>query len=325
LEELRRSGPVPRCSAAGRIFLRGGHDGDARNRPCAVPELNRANASPGPSRGIALAEPQQGDTTLMKPVLTFRGGLGVAFLPALIFLVLCVLYFIVFKAFDMTALAMGGFVSLLAGAVFARNYEQYWQSALLGIGSETSVSIIVILFLVGMISTMIKATGVAGGVVWLAQAVGLVVGYYSLFVFLAVGAIAMATGSSIGTMFTAFPIFYAAGITIGADPALMAGAILSAAILGDNLAPISDTTIISSSSQRFRTRDAVADIGGVVRHRARYALTAAAISAVLFLVLGQSTAHDTGMATAFSAAATPVPLLMLVPVAIMLIVAMVTR
>src|SRR5690606_5709215 len=106
---------------------------------------------------------------------------------------------------------------------------------------------------------------------------------------------------------------------------LMAGAILSAAILGDNLAPISDTTIISSSSQRFRTRDAVADIGGVVRHRARYALTAAAISAVLFLVLGQSTAHDTGMATAFSAAATPVPLLMLVPVAIMLIVAMVTR
>ncbi len=30
-----------------------------------------------------------------------------AFLPALIFLFLCVLYFVVFKAFDMTALAMG--------------------------------------------------------------------------------------------------------------------------------------------------------------------------------------------------------------------------
>ena len=96
-----------------------------------------------------------------------------AFLPPLLFLVMCVLYFIVFKAFDMTALAMGGLVSLLVGAVFARNYEQFWQSVMRGIGSDTSVSIIVILFLVGMISSMIKVTGVAGGFVWLAQAIGL--------------------------------------------------------------------------------------------------------------------------------------------------------
>lgn len=248
-----------------------------------------------------------------------------AFLPPALFLITCVLYFIVFKAFDMTALAMGGFVSLLIGAVFARNYQQFWQYVMRGIGSETSVSIIVILFLVGMISSMIKFTGVAGGFVWLAQGIGLDVGYYTFFVFIAVGIISMATGSSIGTMFTAFPIFYAAGITIGADPALLAGAILSAAILGDNLAPISDTTIISSSSQRYRTKDAVADIGGVVRHRSRYALTAAGISAILFLVIGQRTAQVTGAVTEFSAAATPLPLLMLIPVAIMLIVAMVKR
>lgn len=248
-----------------------------------------------------------------------------AFLPPLLFLVMCVLYFIVFKAFDMTALAMGGLVSLLVGAVFARNYEQFWQSVMRGIGSDTSVSIIVILFLVGMISSMIKVTGVAGGFVWLAQAIGLDVGYYTFFVFLAVSVISMATGSSIGTMFTAFPIFYAAGLTIGAEPALLAGAILSAAILGDNLAPISDTTIISSSSQHFRAKAGVADIGGVVRHRSRYALTAAAISAVLFLVIGQRTAQATDVAATFSTAATPLPLLMLIPVAIMLIVAMVKR
>lgn len=248
-----------------------------------------------------------------------------AFLPPALFLIVCILYFIVFKAFDMTALAMGGFVSLLVGAVFARNYEQFWQSVMRGIGSDTSVSIIVILFMVGMISALIKATGVADGFVWLAQEIGLDVGYYTFFVFIAVGVISMATGSSIGTMFTAFPIFYAAGITIGADPALLAGAILSAAILGDNLAPISDTTIISSSSQHYRKKDGVADIGGVVRHRSRYALTAAAISAILFLVIGQSTAQVTGIATEFGSASSPLPLLMLVPVAVMLIVAMATR
>lgn len=259
------------------------------------------------------------------PVLRFRGGIGMAFLPALIFLILCVLYFVVFKAFDMTALAMGGFVSLLIGAVFARDYAGFWAHALRGIGSETSVAIIVILFMVGMISALIKATGVASGFVWLAQETGLNVGYYTFFVFIAVSVISMATGSSIGTMFTAFPIFYAAGIAIGADPAPLAGAILSAAILGDNLAPISDTTIISASSQRFRSRDAVADIGGVVRHRARYALTAAAISAVLFLLIGLASDNAGTVVTGFSGTASPAPLLMLIPVAIMLAVAMVTR
>ncbi|MGS1097011.1 Na+/H+ antiporter NhaC family protein (plasmid) [Aquamicrobium terrae] len=258
-------------------------------------------------------------------LLRFRGGIGMAFLPALVFLCLCVLYFVVFKAFDMTALAMGGFVSLLIGALFARDYTKFWEHALRGIGSETSVAIIVILFMVGMISALIKTTGVASGFVWLAQETGLNVGYYTFFVFVAVAAISMATGSSIGTMFTAFPIFYAAGITIGADPAPLAGAILSAAILGDNLAPISDTTIISSSSQRYRTRNAVADIGGVVRHRARYALTAAVISALLFLFIGMSSDNAGTVVAEFSGNASPAPLLMLIPVAIMLIVAMVTR
>src|SRR5699024_11816066 len=94
---------------------------------------------------------------------------------------------------------------------------------------------------------------------------------------------AMATGSSIGTMFTAFPIFYPAGVLLGADPAMLAGAIVSGAIFGDNLAPISDTTIISASTQRYRHRDGSADIGGVVTSRARYALVAALLAAICYL------------------------------------------
>lgn len=172
------------------------------------------------------------------------GGIAAAFVAPAIFLVFCVLYFVVFKAFEMTALAMGGFVALLVGAMFSRNYARFWEHVMRGIGSDTSVAIIVILFMVGIISAMIKTAGVAGGFVWLAQSIGLDVGYYTFFVFLAVRVISMATGSSIGTMLTAFPIFYAAGIAMGAAPAPLAGAILSAAILGDNLAPISDTVAL---------------------------------------------------------------------------------
>ncbi|TQS70750.1 Na+/H+ antiporter NhaC family protein [Rhodobacteraceae bacterium] len=257
--------------------------------------------------------------------LQFRGGIAMAFVPPAIFLLCTILYFVVFKAFDMSALAMGGFVSLLIGALFARDYTRFWNSAMEGIGSETSVAIVVILFIVGMISALIKATGVATGFVWLAQEIGLDAGYYTVFVFAAVGVIAMATGSSIGTMFTAFPIFYAAGIEIGAAPAPLAGAILSAAIMGDNLAPISDTTIISSSSQRFRNRNAVADVGGVVRHRLRYAIVAAPISAILFFLAGRSGAAAPAVASDYAASASPLPLLMLIPVAVMLFIAMWTR
>lgn len=256
--------------------------------------------------------------------LRFRGGLAMAFVPVAVFLVFCILYFVVFKAFDMTALAMGGFVSLLVGALFAKRYGLFWEHVMRGIGSPTSVAIVVILFMVGMISQLIKATNVSGGFVWLAESAGINAGFFTFFVFIAVGVISMATGSSIGTFFTAFPIFYAAGIAIGADPALLAGAILSGGILGDNLAPISDTTIISSSSQRFRRRAGVADVGGVVKQRSRFALTSAAICAVLFLVFGFTTASPAEGA-GFDAGASPLPLIMLIPVAIMLVVAMKTR
>lgn len=257
--------------------------------------------------------------------LRFRGGLAMAFLPVAVFLGFCILYFVVFNAFDMAALAMGGFVALLIGALFARKYSLFWDHVMRGISSPTSVSIIVILFMVGMISEMIKATNVAGGFVWLADSIGLTGALFPFFTFIAVGAVAMATGSSIGTFFTAFPIFYASGIALGADPALLAGAILSGGILGDNLAPISDTTIISSSSQRFRRKTGVADVGGVVKHRARYALTAAGISGLLFLVMGIANVKPVAGATLEFDSASPTSLVMLIPVAIMLVVAMKTR
>lgn len=258
--------------------------------------------------------------------LTFRGGWLMAFVPVVIFLFFCVLFFVVLKAFDLTALAMGGFVALLIGAVLARDYRRYWDSAMRGISSPTAVTIVVILFVIGMLAELIKATNVSGGFVWLADSLGLSGAAFTFFAFLAVCLVAGATGSSIGTMFTAFPIFYPAGVLLGASPGLLAGAIVSGAIFGDNLAPISDTTIISASTQRFRRRDGVADIAGVVTSRARYALLAAAISAVAYLALGGiGGGSGSGADALLQDSKNALGLVMLIPVAIMLIVAFTTR
>ena len=78
---------------------------------------------------------------------------------------------------------------------------------------------------------------------------------------------------------------YPAGILLGSHPAILAGAILSGAIFGDNLAPISDVTIASTTNQRFRTKEGYADIAGTVGYRLKYALIAGGIALVLFAVL----------------------------------------
>ena len=62
-------------------------------------------------------------------------------------------------------------------------------------------------------------------------------------------------------------------------PRSSAAAIVSAAYFGDNIAPVSDTTIASAYTQGI-------DVSDVVRSRLKYALTAAAIAMVLFVIFG---------------------------------------
>ena len=254
--------------------------------------------------------------------LTFRGSMFLSLIPVGIFFGFCIVLFVVFKAFNMEALAAGGFIALLIGGLFCKSYSKFWDSAIRGISSVTSVSVIVIFFVIGMFSGLMKQSGLSGGFVWLANSVGLKGGAFVAFVFFATCVVSTATGSSIGTMFTAFPIFYPAGILLGCSPMFLAGAIVSGAIFGDNLAPISDTTIASASTQQFRDGH-VADIGGVVSSRLKYSAVAGAISLVLFAVLGGMGGVYQG--GAIEAAADPKSLVMLIPVAVMLIVATKTR
>ena len=255
----------------------------------------------------------------------FRGGQFWAVLPMVIFLVFCVVYFVIFKVFDMNALAVGGFVGLLVGALFCKNYGAYWNAVLRGIGSTTSVSIVVILLVIGMFTKLMAASGVSQGFVWVAHMIGMKGSVFTAFTFLASCLITSATGSSIGTLSTVFPILYPAGVLLGSNPAILAGAILSGAIFGDNLAPISDVTIASPTSQRFRTKEGNADIAGTVGYRLKYALIAGAISLVIFAILGGGGTSAAGADDILQANMNPMGLIMLIPVALLLFVSIRTQ
>jgi Na+/H+ antiporter NhaC len=254
--------------------------------------------------------------------LTFRIGILGALIAPAVFLAGVITYFVVFGVFDMNALTASGLAGLLVAALFARSYSRFWEAVIAGVSARNSVTLLLILLAVSLVAAMITQVDVAGGFVWLAGQIGIGGGVFVAVTFVIVCVISMATGSSFSAMFTAFPIFYPAGVVLGADPVLVAGAVLSGALFGDNLAPISDSTIVSASTQRYRHRAGVAEVGGVVRSRARYALLAAGVSGLLFLVLGLLRSGD-GVAGAAGdgGQGDPLTLIMVVPIIVLLVVA----
>jgi Na+/H+ antiporter NhaC len=91
--------------------------------------------------------------------------------------------------------------------------------------------------------------------------------------------IAFSVGSSWGTFAIMIPIAIPIATTLGFPVPLFLGAAISGAIFGDHASPISDTTVVASMA-------AATDHIDHVRTQLPYALLAATIAVVLFLVAG---------------------------------------
>ena len=259
--------------------------------------------------------------TLSSGQLQFRGGLPVVALAPVIFIAGAILNLLFLQVFDITALVAAGFVGLIITALLARQYSRYWDSALSGITSPASVNLLLILLAVSLISALLEKTHVSSGFIWLAGQLGVGGSLFVPVTFLLVCLVAAATGSSLGTLFTAFPVFYPAGLELGASPALLAGAILSGCLFGDNIAPISDSTIVSATTQVFRNRKGTAEVGEIVKTRLKYSLTAAAIAVIGFAIASAVLTASDEVAAVDTSAGDPSTLFMLIPIALLLAIA----
>lgn len=260
-----------------------------------------------------------------KDLLEFRGSNLLSLVPLIIFVVFCVLFFVVFKVFEMEALCMGGIIALIIGSLLSKNWGRYWNSVVEGMASPMMNTLALILLVVGVFAKLMSRGGVAQGFVWLGDSLGLQGGMFVVFTFVATSIISMATGTSIGTLFSGFPILYPSGILLGAHPLYLAGAILCGAIFGDNVAPISDTTIASAASQSYTRKSGSADIGGVVATRMKYALTAGIIACILFFIFGNAGDANVAGREILEQYTDPKGLIMLIPVVILLAVAIIKR
>ncbi len=88
----------------------------------------------------------------------------------------------------------------LLGSLLAKSPSEYWKAAVRGASSELTGTVVLILIASGIFSAMMKASGVADGLVFLGGMLHLTGHAFTVFVLLASSLMAAATGSSIGTL-----------------------------------------------------------------------------------------------------------------------------
>jgi Na+/H+ antiporter NhaC len=223
-------------------------------------------------------EPATEPTAQPPAPLRFHGGLAGALAPFALFIG------------GVAALALAGapdergfwpvlLAAMTLGLALAKDRTAYSEALIAGMSQPIVMIMIMAWLLAGLLGALMTQSGFVGSLVWVAGELGVAGGAYVAAAFLICCLISTSTGTSLGTILICGPLLYPAGGGLGAEPMVLMGAIVGGATFGDNISPISDTTIASALTQE-------ADIGGVVRSRMRYALLAAAIAIVLYVALG---------------------------------------
>ena len=257
-----------------------------------------------------------GNTSIKR--LYFRFGVFGAAVP-LLFFVIWAITTSVLQLSSEIGLVLGAVIGLTLGLLMSKSkWADYAQGLFDGLAQPVGVIAMVAWFYAGMFAQVLQVGGLVEGLVWVGGITGLTGGLFVALTFLLASVFSTAVGTGYGTTVAFCTLMFPAGVAVEADPVMMFAAILAGAVFGDNLAPVSDTTIVSATTQD-------ADVPGVVRSRFKYAIVAAVPSVILFAIFG----GGEGLADIDQAALTsmidetnPNGLVMLAPFALVLILAL---
>ncbi|MGI8314756.1 Na+/H+ antiporter NhaC family protein [Halobacillus mangrovi] len=248
--------------------------------------------------------------------LEFRGGVFAATIP-LVFFIIWAITLSVTELVTEESLVLGMVIGVALGLFFCKSkWADYAQSLISGMAQPVGVVAVIAWFWAGMFAKLLSAGGLVDGLIWVGFQTGLEGGAFVGITFLLSALFATAVGTGYGTVATFGILMYPAGVILGADPVILLAAILSGAVFGDNLAPVSDTTIVSATTQE-------ADVPGVVRSRFKYSIAAAIPALLLFVIFGGG--GDEGsreVITQLQNQVSPNGLLMLAPFALVLYLAL---
>ena len=217
--------------------------------------------------------------------LEFRGGIIGLLLPFL-FLFIGIMWL----SFRGRALPAAFWVptifALFLALLLAKTPSKCAEAIIQGMASELVAIMFLAWFLAGIIAQLLKTTGLIQGLVWAGVSIGLKGALFPLITFAIGCLVSTAIGTVFGSIITLGPILFPVGVALGANPQAMIGAIVCGAYFGDNIAPVSDTTIASAYTMGT-------DVPSVVRTRLKYALIAAFIASLLYILFGAGEALST--------------------------------
>ncbi|SHF34466.1 Na+/H+ antiporter NhaC [Modicisalibacter ilicicola DSM 19980] len=250
--------------------------------------------------------------------LSFRLGAWGAAVP-LVFFVIWAITTSVLGLSSEIGLVMGALFGVTLGLFFCKSqWSEYARGVFDGLTQPVGVVAIVAWFYAGMFAQVLQVGGLVEGLVWLGGISDMTGGWFVALTFLLAAIFSTAVGTGYGTTVAFCTLMYPAGVAVGADPVMLFAAILSGAIFGDNLAPVSDTTIVSATTQD-------ADVPGVVRSRFKYSIMAAIPATILFALFGgggDTSGADPAALNAMMESTEPLGLVMLAPFALVLILAL---
>ena len=251
----------------------------------------------------------------MEKELKMRGGVWGGLIPLLV-LIIGLVWLSAAERGGPRAFWACGWLAVAVGVFLARDPREYCKALMRGISDKTGVVVITAWLFAGVFGAIMRAGGLVDGLLWMGMTTGATGATFVLLAFFTAMLFATGTGTSAGTCLALAPVLYPAGYFLGADPAMMALAVLSGAAFGDNLAPVSDTTIVSAYTQGATMRD-------VVLTRFPLCIWGAIVAAVVFFVFGGG--GTVASLPEIKATMNPAGLAMLIAIAVVIMTALAGR
>lgn len=186
---------------------------------------------------------------------------------------------------DINLLIAIGVGAAVLGGIIASDKKWYWETIVEYMGNRTAMTAALLWLLVGVYGTVLKEGHLVEGLVWVTNHFEIGQASFTLIVFLFSGLFAISTGSGFGTISAMSITLFPAGIALGTHPAILGGAILSGAALGDSISPVSDTAVIAATTQEYNdAKKGCADIGGTIKNRMPFVFLAVILACLAFFI-----------------------------------------
>lgn len=214
------------------------------------------------------------DTKESKRSISFYGGASGAILPFLVF-VSGVITIALSGAPDEKGFWPVLILALSVGLLLAKDRKAYSEIVIDGMSNKIVMVMITAWILASTIGTLMQITGFVDALIWISESLDLHGGGFAMATFIICCIVSLSTGSSFATILICAPLLYPTGGQLGVHLPTLAGAIIGGATVGDFIAPISDTTIVSALSQK-------AEMGPTVRSRVKYILPVAVLALIAY-------------------------------------------